>query len=118
MGKAGAEVVAGKVVGAVNATPLIDPLGVLDNAGYSLEVTVEAGASAVDVGAGAGAHVYYDRADERLKLGVLGKIALLVAGFEGQIDVSFGKKRVIPGTGVGGVPNPIVLGELTVLIGG
>ena len=120
--KIGAEVISGKLVG----TKKLDCFGLLDRMGYSLEFTAEIGGEALAVGAGAGAHAFYDRVDERFSMGIMGKLAIAL-GLKGNLGISFGKKRKAssagagggsPGIGAGGIPNPIILGEFTVLIGG
>ena len=116
--KVGAEWIGGKVVG----TMKVDPFGVLDHFGLSLDIHAEAGPDLGGLGAGAGAEAYYDKKDERVNLGVMGKLAVAV-GLKGDFKISFGKKKKAsggsgsPGAGAGGVPNLIVLGEFTVLIG-
>lgn len=131
-GEAGAEALKGEA-GAVVTIPL--PFGA------NIQATGKASGALGTVGAGAGAWLYYDKKQGRLKGGIMGILKVLV-GLGAEVEVSigrpfkedpepapaptvnpsagplFGGYTNSPGLGAAGLPGTILLGNPTVLIGG
>ena len=133
-GEAGAEALKGEA-GAITTIPL--PFGA------NIQATAKASGALATVGAGAGAWLYYDKKQGRLKGGIMGILKVLV-GLGAEIEVSigrpfkeeapvptpaapiaalgpsplFGGYANTPGLGAAGLPGTVLLGNPTVLIGG
>jgi uncharacterized Zn-binding protein involved in type VI secretion len=129
-GEAGAEAIKGEVA-AVHTMPL--PFGA------NMQVVGKASGALATVGGGAGAWLYYDKKQGRLRGGIMGILKVLV-GLGAEVEVSIGRPFQedppaaptppasppaafggyfnTPGFGPAGLPGTILLGNPTVLIGG
>ena len=131
-GEAGAEALKGEV-GTVVTSPTFF--------GGNIQVTGKASGALGTVGAGAGAWLYYDKKQGRMRGGIMGILKVLV-GLGAEVEVSvgrafkedpepvpapppalsagslFGGYGNTPGLGAAGLPGTVLLGNLTVLIGG
>ena len=119
--KAGAEAVAGKAK-AVTTIPIGWLPGVPDD--FNIQIKGEGQGSLGSVGAGAGGWGFWDKQEERFHIGAFGELKAL-AGIELNVDISVGKAYPPPvspgggtqGVGAGGIPNTIIKGYPTVMIG-
>ena len=131
-GEAGAEALKGEV-GTVVTSPSFF--------GGNIQVSGKASGALGTVGGGAGAWLYYDKKQGRLRGGIMGILKVLV-GLGAEVEVSIGRTFAedpepapapapapsaggmfggysnTPGLGAGGLPGTIMLGNPTVLIGG
>lgn len=117
--KASAAWVDGKVAPERKSVPYLDSL--LNDLGYSMQYQTEGGLTA-GVGAGGGAHAFYDSETEEFHIGGFisalwaeGKGGLVIRALPEEQDEGDGG---VKGMGGGGIPNTIILGHPTVLIGG
>lgn len=131
-GEAGAEALKGEA-SAVTTIPI--------GFGGNIQITGKASGALGTVGAGAGAWLYYDKKQGRLRGGIMGILKVLV-GLGAEVEVSigrifkedppptpappalpspnvaFGGYSNTPGLGAAGLPGTVLLGNPTVLIGG
>ncbi len=123
-GGAQGSVVDGKVYGRQDTTflqaPWLYAYNYFTDSNLSTEIYAEAGAGLGELG-GSVKPLYLINADGRYGVGISGALAEFI-GFKGKFEWTIGEKKKsskgIEGTGMGGIPNFIVGGYTTVLIGG